>query len=85
APAPPEIYTDSGDLHAVNEGLKSQGIQVSSMEMIMAPKNEMALNIKNSVQILKLIDDLEELDDVRRVYSNLEVTDEAVMAFEAAM
>ncbi|MEA3395998.1 MAG: YebC/PmpR family DNA-binding transcriptional regulator, partial [Chloroflexota bacterium] len=41
-----EIYTDSGDLHAVNEGLKSQGIQVSSMEMIMAPKNEMALNIK---------------------------------------
>jgi len=80
-----EIYTESGDLHAVNEGLKSRGIPISSMEMIMAPKNEMALNIKNSVQILKLIDDLEDLDDVRRVYSNLEVTDEAVMAFEAAM
>lgn len=80
-----EIYTDFGDLHAVNEGLKALGISVSSMEMIMAPKNEMAMNVKNSVQILKLIDDLEDLDDVRRVYSNLEVTDEAVMAFEAAM
>ncbi|RLC87115.1 MAG: YebC/PmpR family DNA-binding transcriptional regulator [Chloroflexi bacterium] len=80
-----EVYTNPSDLHAVSEELKGAGIPVSSVEMVMVPKNEIALDIKNSVQVLKLIDNLEELDDVRRVYSNLEVTDEAVAAFEAAM
>jgi len=50
----------------------------------MAPKNEMSLPVKDAVQVLRLIDNLEEMDDVRRVFSNLEVTEEAVEAFESS-
>lgn len=79
-----EVYTDPSQLHAVSNQLKGAGIPVVSIDLIMSPKNEMSLPVKDAVQILKLIDQLEEMDDVRRVFSNLEVTEEAVAAFEAA-
>jgi transcriptional/translational regulatory protein YebC/TACO1 len=47
----------------------------------MVPQNELTLGKRESVQILKLVDALEDLDDVRRVFSNLDVTEEAVQAF----
>lgn len=79
-----EVYTDPSELHAVSDQLKKAGLPVVSVDLIMAPKNEMSLPVKDAVQILKLIDNLEEMDDVRRVFSNLEVTEEAVAAFESA-
>lgn len=82
---PHEVYTEPTELHTVSQGLKAVGIPVEQMELVMKPKNEMALDVRESVQVLKLIDVLEEMDDVRRVYSNLEVTDEAVAAFEASL
>lgn len=78
-----EVYTDPSELHAVSKQLKEAGLPVVSVDLVMAPKNEMALPVKDAVQILKLIDNLEEMDDVRRVFSNLEVTEEAVAAFES--
>ncbi len=78
-----EVYTNPSELHAVSKQLKEAGLPVVSVDLVMAPKNEMALPVKDAVQILKLIDNLEEMDDVRRVFSNLEVTEEAVAAFES--
>jgi len=80
-----EVYTEPNELHVVGQELKSSGVPVSSMDLIMSPQNEMTLEVKESVQILKLIDLLEDMDDVRRVFSNLDVTEEAVAAFEASM
>ena len=80
-----EVYTDSSDLHAVSSALRKDGIPVNNVELVMVPQNETSLDAKNAVQVLKLISTLEELDDVRRVYSNLEMTDDAIAAFEAAM
>ncbi len=80
-----EVYTEPTELHAVSDALKSTGIPVEQLELVMKPKNEMSVSVKEAVQVLKLVDFLEELDDVRRVYSNLEVTDEAVTAFEATL
>ncbi|OQA23254.1 MAG: putative transcriptional regulatory protein [Chloroflexi bacterium ADurb.Bin360] len=79
-----EVYTDPTDLHTVSKQIKEAGLSVVSIDLIMAPKNEMSLPVKDAVQILKLVDNLEEMDDVRRVFSNLEVTEEAVEAFESA-
>jgi transcriptional/translational regulatory protein YebC/TACO1 len=42
------------------------------------------LDKKVTIQNMRLIDALEELDDVRQVYSNLEIGDEAMAAYEAA-
>ncbi len=78
-----ELYTDPTELHQVAEGLKGAGIPVREMDLIMVPKNELELDPKGAVQVLKLIDNLEDLDDVRRVFSNLNVTEEAVNAFQA--
>jgi len=79
-----EVYTDPTDLHVVSKQLKAAGIPIASMDLVMAPKNEMSLPVKDAVQVLRLIDNLEEMDDVRRVFSNLEVTEEAVEAFESS-
>jgi YebC/PmpR family DNA-binding regulatory protein len=80
-----EVYTIDTELHEVGENLKGAGVPVSDMNLVMVPKNELSLEVKDSVKILKLIDDLEDMDDVRRVFSNLDVTEEAVSAFEASM
>ncbi len=80
-----EVVTAPTDLHIVSKGLKDAGIPVSNAELVMTPQNEVALEPKGAVQILKLISILEDLDDVRRVFSNLEMTDEAVTEFEAAI
>ncbi|MBN1922240.1 MAG: YebC/PmpR family DNA-binding transcriptional regulator [Anaerolineae bacterium] len=79
-----EVYTDPTDLHTVSNQIQEAGLPVVSIDLVMAPKNEMSLPVKDAVQVLKLVDNLEEMDDVRRVFSNLEVTEEAVEAFESS-
>jgi len=79
-----EILTESTDLHVVSDALKGSGIPVNGAELVMMPQNEIALDERDAVKILRLIDTIEELDDVRRVYSNLEMTEEAVNAYAAA-
>ena len=76
-----EVVTDASDLHAVSTSLKDSGIEVTNAELVMVPQNEVNLETKSAVQILKLISYIEELEDVRRVFSNLEMTEEAVEAF----
>lgn len=79
-----EVLTEPSDLHAVSDALKEAGIAVKEVELVMMPQNEISLGEKEAVKILRLIDEIEELDDVRRVYSNLEMTEEAVNAYAAA-
>ena len=50
----------------------------------MRPKNVITLNPKDTASVLGLIDALEELDDVQQVYSNLDVSDEALAELETA-
>ncbi|MDF1514435.1 MAG: YebC/PmpR family DNA-binding transcriptional regulator [Anaerolineae bacterium] len=80
-----EVFTAPSDLHEVSNNLKSTGIQVESAELIMVPQNEVSLEERDAVQILKLISNIEELDDVSRVFANLEMTEEAISAFAEAM
>jgi YebC/PmpR family DNA-binding regulatory protein len=80
-----EIFTAASDLHEVNNNLKNMNIPVANAELIMVPQNEVSLEDKDAVQILKLISNIEELDDVTRVFSNLEMTEEAITAFSEAM
>ncbi len=79
-----EVYTDPTDLHVVSTQLKEMDIPVDEAELIMVPQNEISLGQQDAVRILRLIGEIEELDDVRRVFSNLEMTDEAVSAYAAA-
>lgn len=79
------VYTDPTDLHAVSSHLKEVNIPVDDANLVLVPQNEVSLDEKSAVQVLKLISTLEELDDVTQVFSNLEMSDEVMSAFEAAM
>lgn len=79
------VYTDPTDLHAVSSHLKEVSIAVDEANLVLVPQNEVALDEKSAVQVLKLISNLEELDDVTQVFSNLEMSDAVMSAFEAAM
>ncbi len=79
-----EVYTKPEDLFAVNTALAKEGLKVSSAEFQMLPKNTVELDEKASLQTLKLLDKLEELDDVQHVYSNVDFSDEIIDKYETA-
>jgi YebC/PmpR family DNA-binding regulatory protein len=81
--SPHEVYTDPNDLHQVSDSLKEAGLEIKDPALVMMPQNEVSLETRDSVKILKLISEIEDLDDVRQVYSNLEMTPEAVEAYAA--
>jgi YebC/PmpR family DNA-binding regulatory protein len=73
-----EVYTRPEELFAVNNSLSKQGITVASADISMLPKTTVELDEKASLQTMKLLEKLEELDDVQHVYSNVDFSDEAI-------
>ncbi len=73
-----EIYTKPSDLEAVRKVLESKGAEVTSFDVAMVPKNTIALDVKTAEQTIRLLDKLEELDEVQKVFSNAEFPDEVL-------
>ncbi len=78
-----EIYTAPNDLIKVKEGLTAKKITPATAEVAMIPDNLVAVDEKHAPQVLKLIELLEALDDVKNVYANFDIPD-AVMEKMAA-
>ncbi len=76
-----EVYTEPTTIDEVREALEGQGVKVASAETAMIPKTTLELDAKDAVTVLKLMERLEDLDDVQRVYSNLDVSEEALKQF----
>jgi YebC/PmpR family DNA-binding regulatory protein len=76
-----EIYTEPAQIDAVREALEREKVAVASAETAMIPKTTLELEAKDTLTVLKLMERLEELDDVQRVYSNLELSEEALKQF----
>jgi YebC/PmpR family DNA-binding regulatory protein len=74
-----EITTAPSELEAVRRALAEQHFKITAAELSMIPKTTVDLGDKESEQVLRLLDRLEELDDVQRVYSNAEFS-ETVLA-----
>jgi YebC/PmpR family DNA-binding regulatory protein len=70
------IYTEFSRLAAVRDQLNENGVKLSSAEKVMQPKASIAIEEKETFQALRLLEKLEDLDDVQKVYSNLDVSDE---------
>jgi YebC/PmpR family DNA-binding regulatory protein len=73
-----EVYTEPQDLHKVQEQLSSAEYTVESAELIMKPKTMMTTEQEDAVKAVRLLEKLEDLDDVQTVYSNLDITDEVM-------
>ncbi len=78
------VYTPRDELGAVVSALEDAGYAVGERELIWVPKNEVTLPVDDSIHVMNLIEKLEDLDDVQRVASNLELTDEVAEALAAA-
>ncbi|MEK6538692.1 MAG: YebC/PmpR family DNA-binding transcriptional regulator [Nitrospirota bacterium] len=73
-----EVITAPGDLENVKKTIEDGGITVALSEVTMLPQNYMELDDRSAMQVLKLIEALEDHDDVQNVYSNLNVRDEVL-------
>lgn len=62
----------------LHDHLKEADIIPESAGLSMDPNQEMELSLEETLQVMKVIDMLEELDDIQEVYSNLKITDEAL-------
>ena len=70
-----EIYTRPEEMEMVREALVKQGLSIASAELSMVPKTIVELDEKTALQTLKLLDKLEELDEVQHVSSNADFPD----------
>jgi len=73
------VTTDTGTFQEVQDGMKAAGVEFSQAELTFIAKNEVSVAGKDAEKLLKILDDLEEDDDVQKVHSNADI-DEEVLA-----
>jgi YebC/PmpR family DNA-binding regulatory protein len=73
-----EIYSKPEDLESLRAALEDEAVSVASAEVSLVPKTTLELDEKAAVQTLRLMDKLDELDDVRYVTSNVDFSDAAL-------
>ena len=79
-----EIVAAIENFKEINDQLKKANIHPEEAGLRMDPNNEIELDPEDTMQVLKLIEALEELDDVQDVYSNLNISEEVMTRMEAA-
>jgi transcriptional/translational regulatory protein YebC/TACO1 len=70
------VTTAPADLMAVKTSLEAAGVVVKGAELTMHASNETELGIVDARKVMRLVDGLEELDDVQEVYQNMAMTEE---------
>ena len=76
-----EVYTERTSFAQVSQALEELGLEPSQAELVMKPNTTLELGAEEAGAVLNLIDALEELDDVNKVWHNLELTEEVVAQF----
>jgi YebC/PmpR family DNA-binding regulatory protein len=71
-----EVYTTPNDFGTVLDGLEAAGFKPQSAEVTMIPSTEAELDAETAPKLMRLIDMLEDLDDVQEVYHNGSISDE---------
>jgi len=75
-----EVVCEPGDLIAVRTALQDAGIEYESAESSLIPSVTVPLDEEGARKIFKLIDVIEDSDDVQNVFSNFDVSDEIMAA-----
>lgn len=79
-----EIHTKIKDFQKVKEALEDRKISLTTAELTMTPKAMTELTVEDTFKVMRIIETLEDLDDVQQVYSNLHLTPEMVVRYEEA-
>jgi YebC/PmpR family DNA-binding regulatory protein len=75
-----EVVSEPTDLVAVRTALQDAGIEYESAESSFVPSVQVPLDADGATKVFKLIDALEDCDDVQNVYANFDVSDEVMAA-----
>ncbi len=73
-----EVVSEPTDLVAVRTALQDAGIDYDSAEVQFVPATQVELDVEGATKIFKLIDALEDSDDVQNVFANFDVSDEVM-------
>ena len=77
-----EVYTKPEEMEMVRSALEEKNITIDSAELSMMPKTVVQLDDKAALQTLRLLDKLEELDEVQHVSSNADFPDSVVEKYQ---
>jgi YebC/PmpR family DNA-binding regulatory protein len=75
-----QVLTEPSDFVAVREAIAAAGIEVDSAELTMIPKNTVKLEANEARKTMRIMDALEDSDDVQEVYSNFDIPEDVLEA-----
>ena len=75
-----EIYAQPSDLMSLKDALTQAGFKVESAEITAIPQSTVRVEGKDAEKLLKLLEALEDHDDVQKVHSNMDIPDEVMSA-----
>ena len=79
-----QVTTPPDKLHAVREAIEKAGIAIVNGELTMVPENTVAVSGHTAEQVLKLLEALEDHDDVQNVSANFDISDQELAQISAA-
>jgi len=77
-----EVYTKPEELETVRAALEQQSMPITSSEISMVPQNTIQLEDKAAIQAIKLMDKLEDIDEVQNVFSNADFPDSVLEEYQ---
>ena len=78
-----EVVSEAGDVVAVRTALQSAGIDYDSAEATFVPSRSVPVDADVARRVFRLVEALEDSDDVQNVYSNVDVSDEVLASLDA--
>ena len=77
-----EIYTAWEELSSVRDALEQAGFKINEAEVTMIPSTTAELDVETAPKLMRLVDMLEDCDDVQNVYHNGDMSDEVAATLE---
>lgn len=75
-----DVLVDADDFMTVKEALESAGLEAAMAEVTMRPDTLSALDLETAEKVMRMIERLEDLDDVQEVYTNADIPEEVMEA-----
>ncbi|HAY69561.1 MAG TPA: YebC/PmpR family DNA-binding transcriptional regulator, partial [Acidimicrobiaceae bacterium] len=75
-----QLTSEPTDLNGMRDALSDAKVEVTSADMVMVPQNTIELNEAEAKSVMRLIEVLEDNDDVQDVFANFDISDEVMEA-----
>jgi YebC/PmpR family DNA-binding regulatory protein len=73
-----QVTTEAADFLKVKDALEAAGVETASAEVAMVPQNTVECDAAAAAKVMKLVDSLEDHDDVQKVYHNADIADDVL-------